>query len=335
MDRRGAGRDLRFRYIMARRRETPGTPDSHGANGAAANAFPLAIVRFALLGVALVLLGFGGYFYHQARLHEQAGALEQAAAKYVEAAYAIERAFIESLPIYQDYATAAKEAKLRSYLLADHLKAANRFGVAPVSDEAGIQNLQSAGSLVPVENTAETGFYFYNVPKRFRYLTPAASEGLHAIASRMQAVLAQKDRQRRARNGDQASGNQEGAAGTTPPLVKFAVSSMLRPASYQAQLRGRNTNASLVSSHSQGVSFDLFYDEYDVSLPEPDASQLDPAAAAVQRSMRRRLGYLMGAALRRQFRSVLTEALLQLQEEGLIYVILEKRQRCYHVTVLR
>lgn len=292
---------------------------------------------FSLALAAALIVGFAGWRYHRSALQTQAESLEDAAAEYVAAAYKIERGFIESLPIYQDYASAAKEAKLRTYLLADHLEAANRFGVAPVADEASIETLSKAGDLVVVENTAETGFYFYNVPKRFRYLTPAAAKGLDAIAARMQRVLAEKEQIRL-----QRAGEAQGAALPDLPTVKFAVSSMLRPASYQARLRGRNANASLVSSHSQGVSFDLFYDEYYVQLPDPAADSRESAtsqgiagAAAVQETMRRRLGYLMGAALRRQFRAALTETLLQLQSEGLIYVILEKRQRCYHVTVLR
>jgi hypothetical protein len=291
----------------------------------------------ALIGAGLI--GFGGWFYLQAALRAQAEAFEAAVSEYVAAVHKIERGFVESLPIYQDYATAAKEAKLREFLLADHLDAARRFGVSPVADEASLGELTAAGSLVAVENTAETGFYFYNVPGRFRYLTPGAAAGLNSIADRLQRVLAEKEavrRQRAARNqnesGDGApNGNSSAAAASNLPVVKFAVSSMLRPTGYQARLRGRNANASLVSSHSQGVSFDLFYDEFYVQL----ADAAGPGAAAVQETLRRRLGYLMGAALRRQFRAALTETLLQLQEEGLIYVILEKRQRCYHVTVLR
>lgn len=294
-------------------------------------------LRVALLVGSAVLIGAGSWIYHRAALTAQGRAAEAAAAAYIAAAHKSERGFIESLPIYQDYATPAREQKLRTHLLADHLAAANRFGVPSVADEASIQKLAGSGDLVKVENTPETGYYFYNVPKRFRYLTPAAASGLNAIAERLQRVLAEKDRVRRARSGSKEEGN--GQTFVAPPVVKFAISSMLRPASYQAQLRGRNANASLVSSHSQGVSFDIFYDEYYVQLSNPAeayaAHQMTGTDAAVQETMRSRLGFLLGAALRRQFRAVLTETLLQLQDEGLVYVILEKRQRCYHVTVLR
>ena len=288
-----------------------------------------------LLIGALAVTG-GAYWLHRASLAAQAEATEAAAKAFADLAYRSERGFIESLPIYADYASAEKEAKLRRYLLADHLDAANRFGVEPVADESAIQKLAAAQKLVVVENTPETGFYFYNVPKRFRYLTPAAASGLNAIADRLQQILNEKERARLSKTDSDARDDSDprGAQSVAVNQVKFAVSSMLRPTGYQTQLRDRNTNASLVSSHSQGVSFDIFYDEYFVRLPDP-APDLSAPEAAVQEALKQRVGYLLGASLRRQFRAALTETLLQLQDEGLVYVILEKRQRCYHVTVLR
>ena len=50
--------------------------------------------------------------------------------------------------------------------------------------------------------------------------------------------------------------------------------------------------------------------------------------------MRTQSGYLLGSALSRHFRAALMEALIQLQDEGRIYAILERNQRCYHVSVI-
>ena len=109
------------------------------------------------------------------------------------------------------------------------------------------------------------------------------------------------------------------------PPIKIALSSVIRPAAYQESLRRSNANASLVSSHSYGVSFDIFYDDFFVDLPGDDPA-LEP--------LRLRMGFLLGRSLRRQFHAVLAETLLELQSDGKVYVIWERNQRCYHVTVL-
>ena len=212
-----------------------------------------------LLIGALAVTG-GAYWLHRASLAAQAEATEAAAKAFADLAYRSERGFIESLPIYADYAS----------------------------------------------------------------------------ADRLQQILNERERARLSKTDSDARDDSDprGAQSVAVNQVKFAVSSMLRPTGYQTQLRDRNTNASLVSSHSQGVSFDIFYDEYFVRLPDP-APDLSAPEAAVQEALKQRVGYLLGASLRRQFRAALTETLLQLQDEGLVYVILEKRQRCYHVTVLR
>jgi hypothetical protein len=278
--------------------------------------FSRAVVLF--LGALLTsLLILAGWIYHIHALNAQADRTQAAARDYGAAAYEIERGFIESLPIYQDYASPQKEARLRTHLLNDHLQAAVRFGTPAVRDEAQIQSYLQAGRLLALENTPDTLFYYYNVPRGLRFLTPGAALGLERIGARFQEIL-------RERAGERPA----------PPPVKFAISSMLRPTAYQTNLRGRNANASLNSSHSHGVSFDIFYDEYYVRLPGALASLAEPEAR-VQEALRARLGFLLGASLRRQFRSALTETLLQLQDEGLLYAILEKNQRCYHVTILR
>lgn len=255
-----------------------------------------------LLGLlAAAFAGLGGF-----AAREEARRI----AAYVEQAQAIEREFIETLPIYEDFANPAREAELRTYLLADHLRIAEQFGVPPIERDADLDRLVQEGRLSAVPNTPETLYFYYNVPRKYRYLTPAAKAGLQTIAERFQQVLSRK--------------------GVRPP-VKFAISSALRPADYQERLRSRNANASIVSTHSSGLSFDLFYDEYYVVMPEPPAHIFNAAAMA---ELRQRLGYLMGASLRRQFHAALMQTLLELQREGKLYAILEKRQRCYHVTIL-
>ena len=155
--------------------------------------------------------------------------------------------------------------------------------------------------------------FFYNVRKKYRYLSPYSKKILWELGQRFQKLLQEKGLYHR---------------------VRFSVSSALRPVDYQRHLGQRNANATFVSSHSYGESFDIFFDEFYVFLDELDKSSSRAKDPKTQfgRKLRRRLGFLMGQSLRRQFRSVLTEAILQLQAEGQLYAVLERKQRCYHIT---
>ncbi len=231
---------------------------------------------------------------------------------YIKEIYRVERNFIESLPLFNDYTTPEKEKKLRKYLLRAHLRVAKKYGVAPVKDDNDTQMYTSNGELVKLESDPEKLYYFYNVREHYRYITPMASNGLDFITERFQENLS-------------AKGNQH--------IVKVAISSLLRPVKYQRGLTARNINASIESTHSYGASFDIYFDDYYVSLPEPVTE--NAAAREIQENIRRRFGFLIGDALRSQFHSVLMETLIQLQDEGLLYAILERKQRCYHVTIIK
>ncbi len=228
---------------------------------------------------------------------------------YLDRVYRIERDFIENIPIYEDFANPRMEGELRRYLLHDHLRIADACGVSPVMHESEIDDLVREGKLTKLSSGANALYYFYNVREKYRYLTPLAARGLEKLVIRFQENLNKKRK--------------------LPP-VKIAISSVLRPVSYQQNLRGRNINATIVSTHSRGISFDIFYDDYYISLP----SHSSWLSGAVLSELRRRFGFLLGDALRRQLRSVLMETLLQMQGEGSLYVTLERRQRCYHITVL-
>jgi hypothetical protein len=230
---------------------------------------------------------------------------------YLQEVYRIERNFVENIPIYEDFATPEKEGALRRYLLPDHLRIAKRYGVSPVQNEGEIMKLTETGKLKGLMSKDKRLYYFYNVREKYRYLTPLAGRGLQKLTERFQENLKKRKEL---------------------PSVKIAISSVLRPLPYQKGLTGRNVNATIVSTHSYGTSFDIFFDDYYVNLPQPKSSSW--LSSTILQELRRRLGFLLGDSLRRQFRSVLMETLLQLQEEGMLYAILERRQRCYHVTIL-
>lgn len=223
----------------------------------------------------------------------------------------VEREFLDNLPVYADWTSPAREKELRRFLLKRHLALAAASGLPLVRDDTELAAGLRAGRLREIERGPESLFYFYNVPKKYRVLSPATQAGLAAITRRFAENLRKR--------------------GATAD-VKIALSSVIRPVDYQRALQQRNANAAGASSHSYGVSFDLFYDDFYVVLPPPAGT--NALSQALLEKLRPRLGYLLGDALARQFRSVLAESLIELQNEGRLYAILERRQRCYHVSIL-
>lgn len=260
-------------------------------------------------GLSILIILAISLFFYEKHLNER---LVRETNAYLKSLYLIERSVIENIPVFDDFTSPSKEKKLRTYLLKYHQRAARKYGAGPAKDSSHTLELLREGKLTELESDPENPYYFYNVRKEHRYLTPMAAEGLMRTALRFQEKLRER-----------------GAIAS----AKLAVSSALRPLDYQEGLLSRNFNATLESTHSYGTSFDIFFDDYYVVLPEPESDSV--TGRAIQENVRRRFGFLMGDALRRQFHPVLMETLIELQNEGLLYAILERKQRCYHVTVLK
>jgi hypothetical protein len=230
---------------------------------------------------------------------------------YFENIRAIERGYIENIPIYEDYATPQRETKLRTFLFPAHIAVAISSGMKPVAIDDSVPELVKNGTLTKIKSGPDRLYYFYNVREKYRVLTPRTACGLSLIVERFQQNIATR---------------------LKLPPVKIALSSLLRPAAYQTGLRTTNFNATEVTTHSYGISFDVFYDDYFIALPRPAAT--NAISAALFDMIRTKMGFLLGDALRSQFRSVLMETLIQLQDEGVLYAILERNQHCYHVTII-
>jgi len=230
-------------------------------------------------------------------------------AAYFDKARTFERQIIDAVPIYEDWATTAKEQQLRKYLLADHLSVVQSMKLNPIADQHELDERINRGEIIRLDQDKNTPYYFYNVPNDRRFLLPMAAKGIGLITDRLNRRI-----------------------GNENAIVKLAISSAIRTVAYQGDLRNRNANASLVSSHSYGISFDIFYDSFFVSVK--GISNTDDADMSRSlETLRVRTGYLLGDALRRQLHSLLAETLIELQNEGKLYAILEKNQRCYHVTI--
>jgi hypothetical protein len=277
--------------------------------------------RYLIAALSLLAGLLAGLVYHHIASGNQRDREVTHLIEFREELYETERFFIEKLPIYEDWADSKNEPLLRKYLLKDHLAIVKKAGLEPIERAEDIKGRVESGKLIALPQDLSTPYYFYNVRSENRYLHPAAHEGLLEFAERFHSVLH--------RNlGEQDE--------FKPLMVKFAISSALRPVQYQNDLRQRNANASLVSSHSYGLSFDLFYDSFYVKLAAPSEAK-ETGSGETEEAMedlRRRGGFLLGASLRRQFRAALAETLVQMQKEGMLYAIYERNQRCYHVTII-
>ena len=227
--------------------------------------------------------------------------------QYCDMSYSIERDFIENIPIYRDYAKPAMVSELTKYDLGIHRTEVVKTGINPLHDEKEIMENFRAGKLVEVKSENEF-FYFHNVQKPYRYLTPGTLKGLRMVAERFQQKV---------------NGHKQGL-----PVVKLAVSSLIRTVDYQEKIFGRK----FVSLHSFGGCFDIFFEDYFVVLPEQKYGFWSEKKS--ESALKTRFGFLMGDALREQFRSILMETLLELQREGVLYAFLEDDRRCYHITIL-
>ena len=226
---------------------------------------------------------------------------------YQDMVYTIERDFVENIPIYRDFAKPRMEQELMKYSLKEQAAVAVKHGIKPLKNFDDINSAIKEGKLVSVDTGHDKLYYFHNVRREYRYLTPAAKEALELTTQRFQ---------------DKIQARKEGL-----PTVKPAVSSVIRTVDHQEKIFGRK----FVSIHSYGACFDIFFEDYYVQLPVPETSK--GPQEEIRRSMHSRTGFLLGDALREQFKTVLMETLLELQREGKIYVFFEDDNRCYHITV--
>ncbi len=227
---------------------------------------------------------------------------------YSDTSYKIERDFIENISVYRDYVKPNLVSELQMFDLHAHAIEVAKHGIPPLKNLDDINANIRDGKLVPVTTEGDKLYYFHNVQKEYRYLTPQGKAGLELVAERFQNKL------------------QSHKSGLPP--VKLAVSSVIRTVDYQEIIFGRK----FVSTHSYGGCFDIFFEDYYVQLPV--SGTYGKTEETIRKILHNRIGYLMGDALREQFRSVLMETLLELQREKKIYAFLEDDRRCYHITIL-
>jgi hypothetical protein len=113
------------------------------------------------------------------------------------------------------------------------------------------------------------------------------------------------------------------------PRYRLDITSVLRTPETQAQLRKRNSNAARTeSTHEFGTTVDIAYRRFTAPREHPLA-QADPHIRAAADSTIIEVGRKRGAELQ----AVLGRVLLELQQEGKVLVMMERRQTVYHITV--
>jgi len=222
--------------------------------------------------------------------------------------------------------TAAQELAFGRYGNADHLARAEALGIDPADP--------ASAALVPLDSSGP-----YWIVRELDHseplVTPATRALLEEIGRRFQGRL-----------------EREGL-----PPYRFEISSALRTAESQVDLRRTNPNAAPGrSAHEYGTTIDITYAAFAAPLrPADDRGSAGvagdaPAGEAPQEAdsrgtpewleahiARDESARLETVAARRsrELQAFLGEELLTLQTEGALHVMLERRQPVFHITLAR
>ncbi len=215
---------------------------------------------------------------------------------------------IMNYPIFEDYLDHEKSQTLRKYLYPKHLEIVKKLNLQPIKNVEEFNQEIQKKNLIFIDNPEIRKYYFfYNIPKENRYVRKNIYHTLLLIGERLNKKIDFKDYK---------------------ITIKIAISSALRTKSYQEKLKNNNLNAVEHSTHSYGMSIDIFYDEYYVALE----NLCEIEFLQYCENFLNYNGFVLGGNLRRQLQSILAQTLIELQEEGILYVILEKNQRVLHIT---
>ena len=209
--------------------------------------------------------------------------------------------------------TGAQEAALRRYDNDAHLARARALGVRP-ADAADLQRLAGAGQLVPLDDSS--ALYAIELSRDGRMVVPKTAALVEEVGRRFQAALAERGL----------------------PAYRVIVSSALRTADEQAELRRTNPNAAAgTSTHELGTTVDLLYEGYAAPLALPATYvPAQPAWASAHADVTARALLEYAAARKsRELMAILGEVLRDMQAAGAVYVTLERQQPVYHITVVR
>lgn len=208
----------------------------------------------------------------------------------------------------------AEEAALRRYGQGPQLERARALGVRP-ADEAALERALREGRLVELEDSTR-----YWILRDLESSRPLVTPDTRALLERIGAAFQER----------------LGALGLPP--YRLEITSALRTAADQAELRRENVNAARgVSTHEYGTSVDLAYSAFAPPAELPEGVVADGPAwmTPYLESVARSVLESVSARKSRELKAVLGAVLRDAQREGLVYVTLERLQPVYHITVAR
>lgn len=211
--------------------------------------------------------------------------------------------------------TSREEADLQRFPNAEHIRRARSLGVSPLDSGAAADSLAQAGELVRLPDSTSY-WVIRDLEHSQPYVTADVPVLLEEIGRRFHEEL---DR-------------------LGVPRVRFEVSSVLRTAEQQADLRTTNPNATRgTSSHEFGTTLDVAYSGYaaPADAGEPIRVPGIPALEAPLEEVRLLAIERIAARRSRELKAILGQVLRQMQDEGKVLVTLEERQPVYHMTVGR
>ena len=203
-----------------------------------------------------------------------------------------------------------EEEVLRRYLAGAHVARARSLGIRAETRDR-IRELAAEGRLVPLEDSTAQW-----VLRRGRgsYVVPHTRALLVELGVRFQRRLQEMG---------------------IPPY-RLEISSALRTAEGQAQLRERNENAAVgVSAHEFGTTVDIAYTAFapPAELPPSLIVQAPPG-------VRPHLDHVLGLVLEsvsarksRELQKILGDVFREAQDDGIVLVTFERFQPVFHVTV--
>lgn len=247
------------------------------------------------------------YYYHNKNIQ---GIKEEFKNHYlktkIERSREFQKYIYQNFPIFEDWNKNDRVLLLRQFLYPEHIKIAKELNLSIIKDQKDISTYYSSIDTTEIK----TYYFFYNVPKELRYFYKDFIPILLLIGERFNEKINFQDKN---------------------VITKLCISSALRPENYQKNLQQKNQNAIDNSTHSYGISIDIFYDEFYINF-ESICNNLNSDIQEICKKDINQHGYFLGGNLRRQLTSILAETLIELQNEKKVLVIWEKNQRIFHVT---
>lgn len=203
---------------------------------------------------------------------------------------------------------------MRRHLNEDHVAAARRNGVGPVRDSANVAALVRSGDLVRLPDSTRW-WVLRDLDRSLPYVTPGTRAALEEIGRRFHVRLDERG---------------------LPPF-RLDITSVLRTSRQQEALRKRNGNAAeTVSSHQFGTTVDIAYLSFAAPQSLDHRSLTPPPGQDLTRPLRRdlmdRLDTL-GTRRAPHIEGELGAVLQELQRDGAVLPLRERRQPVFHITV--